>query len=378
MTMPDQHAILSASAAHRWLHCTPSVRATEHLPDTTSQAALEGTAAHALAEYKLYQRYYPTNDQPRPVSAWDSPQLEQHTDDYVSYIAEQVETLTQLEDTTPKIRIEQRVDYSDIAEAGFGTADFIAYTPNALHIIDLKYGQGVKVDAPGNPQLRLYAYGAAKLANLPDSGRVQMSIFQPRLGHISTATTTMRELKTWAVGTVRPRAVQAWEGAGEYAAGDWCRFCKLKATCRARRDQNLELAKYDFAAPAEISHEEIAEILQAAPGFKTWLKDVEDYALTQATRGTRFPGFKRVAGRGRRQVLDEDRLAEALEQAGINPWDRRLLPITQLEKRAGKKLFNTLTQGLVEKTTGRPLLAPVDDPRPELPPDDPGQDFTKI
>lgn len=376
--MPSQHAVLSASAAHRWLNCPPSVRAAEQLPQATTVAALEGTAAHALAEYKLRQHFQPHKRLTRPVSEWDGPEMEEHTDAYCQYVTSQVDALEFVEDESVKVRIEQRVDYSAVAEGGFGTADFIAHTSQALHIIDLKYGQGVRVDAPENPQLRLYAYGAGLAEGLGKTAKIQMSVFQPRLGHVSTDLMTMRSLREWAEGEVEPKARLAWEGKGEYCAGDWCRFCPLKATCRARRDLNLQIAKHEFQPPPALDETEIAEILTQAPQVKTWLKDVEDYALEQATRGTTIPGFKPVAGRGRRKIIDEKQLAKNLQAAGVNPWEKKLLTITQLEKKTGKKLFSELSAGLVEKAPGKPQLAPADDPRPQLAAQTPDQDFTPI
>ena len=72
------------------------------------------------------------------------------------------------------------------------------------------------------------------------------------------------ELLDWAETVLAPAAKLAYEGKGEFKAGDHCQFCKVKASCRKRAEYNLELARYDFEIPALLEDEEIAAILSKA------------------------------------------------------------------------------------------------------------------
>jgi hypothetical protein len=37
---------------------------------------------------------------------------------------------------------------------------------------------------------------------------------------------------------VKPAADAAYAGEGPFQSGEWCRFCKAKADCRARAERN--------------------------------------------------------------------------------------------------------------------------------------------
>ncbi|WP_034650122.1 DUF2800 domain-containing protein, partial [Corynebacterium vitaeruminis] len=155
--MPDQHALLSASGAHRWLECPPSATLEAGLPEYSSQAAEQGTAAHALAEWKLRRALH---DAPtaKPVSSWHDEQMDVLTDDYVVFVQERLRDVRQA-CADPQVLIEQRLDFSHVVPGGFGTGDCVIIAEPTLQIIDLKYGQGVMVEAEENPQLMLYALG---------------------------------------------------------------------------------------------------------------------------------------------------------------------------------------------------------------------------
>lgn len=365
--MPDQHAILSASGAHRWLSCPPSARLEASLPESTSPAAEQGTVAHALAEWKLRRALHdaPTT---KPVSDWIDTEMDQLTDDYVAFIQEQLrETRRVCGD--PVVLIEQRLDFSHIVPGGFGTGDCVIIAEPALQIIDLKYGQGVLVDAEHNPQLMLYALGALHaFGPLYAIDEVAVTIYQPRRSNISTWTIPVTDLEAWAEETVKPRAVLAAKGDGDFVSGEWCRFCKLSATCRARAQANLALAKLEFAPPAELTDTEIADVLARLPELKAWATDVEAHALSLAVnQGKQWAGFKLVEGRSIRKYIDEAKVAEAAQAAGITDiWQQRLKTITALEKQLGKKRFNELFAGLVVKPAGKPALVPETDKRPAL------------
>ena len=363
---PSDHALLSASGAHRWLNCTPSARLESDEPESTSAAAEQGTAAHALAEHKLRRALKQRSK--RPVSAWIDDEMETLTDDYVAYVQEHI-SLARETCGDPQVLIEQRLDFSHIVPGSFGTGDCVIIAEPTLQIIDLKYGQGVLVEAERNPQLMLYALGALHtFGDLYDIERVAVTIYQPRRGNVDTWEIPVTELEHWAEAEVKPKAELAAAGQGEFCPGSWCQFCKIAPTCRARAEANLQLAKLEFAPPAKLSDVEIADVLTRIPQLKTWAADVEAYALSQAVnQGVVFEGFKLVAGRSIRKYTSETDVAAAAEAAGYRDiWDRKLITLTAMERLMGKPAFNEILGDLVTKPAGKPTLVPASDKRPAL------------
>lgn len=352
------HALLSPSASHRWIECPPSVRLTEFMEDKSSPYADEGTLAHSIAENKL-NNYLGYTD--KSVKCEDTSMYE-YTDDYVAFVAEQMRVLN-----NPSAFVEQRVDCSRYVPECFGTCDALIISDGVLHICDLKYGTGVKVDAMGNDQLRIYALGALEMFScLYDISTVRMSIFQPRLSHCDTWELSVDELLKWANEVLVPAAKQAWNGEGEFKAGDHCRFCKAKSNCRKRAEFNLELARYDFEPPATLDNIEIAAVLAKADELVSWVTDVKEYALRQALSGVTYYGFKVVEGRSNRKYTDENAVVEAVKSAGFDPYEHSILGITAMTALLGKKKFNELLGALVEKPQGKPTLVPVSDKRPAV------------
>ena len=363
---PSDHALLSASGAHRWLNCTPSARLESDEPESTSAAAEQGTAAHALAEHKLRRALKQRSK--RPVSTWIDDEMETLTDDYVAYVQEHI-SLARETCGDPQVLIEQRLDFSHVVPGGFGTGDCVIIAEPTLQIIDLKYGQGVLVEAERNPQLMLYALGALHtFGDLYDIERVAVTIYQPRRGNVDTWEISVTELEHWAEAEVKPKAELAAAGEGEFCPGSWCQFCKIAPTCRARAEANLALARLEFAPPAELSDSEIADVLARIPQLKTWAADVEAYALSQAVnQGVVFEGFKLVAGRSIRKYTSETDVAAAAEAAGYRDiWDRKLITLTAMERLMGKPAFNEVLGDLVTKPAGKPTLVPTSDKRPAL------------
>lgn len=377
MMPPQKHALLSASSAHRWLHCPPSAKLTAGVTEAPSEAALQGTAAHALAEHKLRRAL--KQQSKRPVSKYEDDEMDTYTDDYASYVLEQYE---QAKQTTPGavIYIEQHLDFSHLVPRGFGTGDCLIVADGTLHVIDLKYGLGVLVEAEWNPQMMLYALGALTLFDaLYDIEQVALTVFQPRRENVSTWTISVTELNKWAEHTLKPAAELAAKGDGEFCAGTWCQFCRIASTCRARAEANLKLAKFEFAPPAELSADEVAEVLAQIPELTRWASDVQDYALSQALSGERYEGFKLVAGRSIRKYTDETAVAEAAKAAGYKDiYKQSLLTITAMEKLMGKKQFSEILGDLVVKPEGKPTLVPLSDKRPELQVSTAADDFTNI
>lgn len=360
------HAVLSASGSHRWLNCTPSARLELEFENTGSEAAREGTAAHALCEHKLKRALHMRSR--RPVSDYDSNEMEECTDAYVDFVMEQYEAAKQVcED--PVILIEQRLDFSCYVPDGFGTGDCLIISDDRLHIIDFKYGMGVLVEAEDNPQMKLYALGALAVYDaLYDIREVSMTIFQPRRENVSTWTIPVEDLKAWAENELKPRAKMAYDGKGEYLPGEWCTFCRAAVRCRARAEKKLKLAQTEFRMPPLLTDAEIEDILAVLPDLTKWANEITAYALDAAlNHGKEWNGFKVVEGRSVRKYRDEAAVAEAAKEAGYKDIYRQsLIPLTEMQRLMGKDEFEEILGGLITKALGRPTLVPMSDKRPAM------------
>ena len=361
-----EHAVLSASGSHRWLNCTPSARLELEFENTGSEAAREGTAAHALCEHKLKRALHMRSR--RPASDYDSDEMEECTDAYVDFVMEQYEAAKQVcED--PVILIEQRLDFSCYVPDGFGTGDCLIISDDRLHIIDFKYGMGVLVEAEGNPQMKLYALGALAVYDaLYDIREVSMTIFQPRRENVSTWTIPVEDLKAWAENELKPRAKMAYDGEGEYLPGEWCTFCRAAVRCRARAEEKLKLAQTEFRMPPLLTDAEIEDILAVLPDLTKWANEIAAYALDAAlNHGKEWNGFKVVEGRSVRKYRDEAAVAEAAKEAGYKDIYRQsLIPLTEMQRLMGKDKFEEILGGLITKAPGRPTLVPKSDRRPAM------------
>lgn len=357
------HAVLSASASKRWLNCTPSAKLNAEIPDITTQYAKEGTDAHELAEYKVNQLLGIKEDNPTENLDYYNQEMEDCTDSYAQYIAEQMSQYS-----SPVVMVEQRLDFSRYVPDGFGTGDCIIVADDVLTVIDFKYGKGVAVEAEHNPQMMLYALGALEMFSiLYDINEIQMVIFQPRIENISEFSMPVSDLLDWAENELKPKAELAAKGEGEFCAGEHCRFCKVKATCRKRAEYNLAIAKYDFAPPDMLQDSEIAMTLERADSLTAWAADVKEYALSEALKGRKWNGYKVVEGRSNRKYTDEKMAAAVVKKAGKDPYSEpKILGITEMTKMlGGKKKFEELLSKYVYKPQGKPTLVPVSDKRKE-------------
>jgi hypothetical protein len=368
------HALLSPSAAHRWLNCPPSARLCEDVADQTSSYAEEGSQAHELCEYKLRQFLGQKAKDPRGCLSYYDQTMEDATDDYLNFCTAEFERLKARGE--PFMAVEQRVRYEEYVPEGSGSADCVVIGDGEMVVCDFKYGAGIAVSAEDNPQLQLYALGCLLAFDaLYDIETVKMCIVQPRRDNISTAVIAKDELYAWAENVVKPAARLAWNGDGEQKSGEHCQFCKIKATCRVRANANMELARFEFEEPAELDAHDIAAILAQADEFTRWLSDVKDYALAAALDGTVFPGFKVVEGRSNRKYADEEAVAQAVSGIGLDPYERRLLGVTAMTALLGKKRFEETLSAYIEKPQGKPVLVPVADKRQEYTANTAADDF---
>jgi len=372
------HAILPPSGAHRWLHCTPSARLEQEFENVESVAAKEGTAAHTLCEHKLKKALRMRSK--RPVSDYDTDEMEECTDAYVDFVMEQY-GLAKQNCKDPLVLIEQRLDFSCFVPGGFGTGDCIIIADDKLHIVDFKYGMGILIQAEENPQMKLYALGALELYDaLYDIKDVSMTIFQPRRENVSTWTISVEQLREWAENELKPKAQMAYNGEGEYLPGEWCNFCRAAIKCRARAEEKLRLAQLEFRMPPLLADAEIEEILTVLPDLVKWANDITAYATDAAvSHGKEWRGFKIVEGRSVRKYRDEEKVAEAAQEAGYTDIYRKtLITLTEMQKLMGKKKFDEVLGSLICKPPGKPTLVPVTDKRPAINITNAGNEFNEI
>lgn len=368
------HALLSASGAHRWLACTPSARLEESFPDTTSDAAKEGTLAHGLAEAKVRNYFYTADFGKRKLSnyvkklkgdaLWQD-EMAGYTDEYLDYIKSSALSY----ENTPFVAVERRVDLGDWIPEGFGTADCILIGEGTLQVVDFKYGKGVAVSAEENPQMKLYALGAYKACGMLYPVRnIKLSIVQPRIPDgISEWECSLEHLMAFG-GYVKQRAALAIEGNGPYVPGDsQCRFCRAKARCRARAEENVKLVFAIDKKPPLLNNEEVGQYLKQGGDVARWLADLKDYALSECLAGRNVPGWKAVEGRSARGWSDMDEAFDRLIKSSIAPeemlWEKRPLSPAQVEKLVGKKDFADAVGSFVVRSPGKPALVEESDKR---------------
>ena len=394
--MPSDHAILSPSASKRWMTCAPSARLEAQCPREDTVYTLEGTVAHSVAETLLHfykdRCLLPAEDILKEVAGMDPEQgtgktladLRKQAQDLGADFDEMLRTVhdhyvvivysdyLEMKKADPDaiLLIEQRIDLSVFIPEGFGSADAVIIAGKLLSVYDLKYGRGVKVDASYNPQIMCYGLGALVGAGETyDIQEVEMNIIQPRLKHSSTFLMDASELRHWGFKVLRPAAEKAFAGEGDQIPGDHCRFCAVAPRCKALAGM-AKGAQMRAAEPALMDLADLAGVLSDIATIKTWAASVEAYALEQAMKGNRIPGWKVVEGKSLRRYSDPKAVMERMAKGGFQE-DSYLKPrepktITELEKLLRPKGFKELLGDLVEKPQGKPTLAPSDDPREEL------------
>lgn len=365
------HAVLSASGSHKWLVCTPSARLEEQFPNKSSDYMEEGTLAHSIAEFKVRNfstetisktAYTKTINKFKKEEHFDQEMLT-HTDTYLEFIKE--EALKNK--TKPFIAVEQKVDFSKYVPEGFGTADCIMISGDTLHVIDFKYGKGVKVEAENNPQMKLYALGVLEQYGMfYNISNIKMSIIQPRIDNISSAEISTSELLDWGNNTVIPQAQKAFMGLGKYVKGEHCRFCRAKGACEFRAEENIKVVEEIINTSGILSNAKVGEMLTKTEGIEQWIKDLRDYALKQILKGEDVQGWKEVEGKSNRKIVDIDKAFEILEANGYEQailYERKPITLMQLEKVIGKTKLSEAIGDYIEKPKGAPTLAKETDKR---------------
>ena len=359
--------------------CPPSARLCENYEDTGSEYAQQGTNAHSLCEHKLKLSLgMKTKDPTEGLEFYDE-EMEECACGYAEYVLSLVEEAKKT-CKDPVVLIEQRLDFSCYVPDGFGTGDCLIVSKDRLHIIDFKYGQGVLVDAEENPQMKLYALGALReFGEKYQIKKIKMTIFQPRRENVSTWEITAAKLRRWAEKDLKPRAVKAYNGEGEYCPGEWCLFCKAAVKCRARAEEKLKIAQSEFKLPPLLTDAEIEAVLAKLPDIKKWAEEIQEYALQAALGGKQWQGFKLVEGRSNRRYADEEAVVKAAKAAGYHDiYKQTLIPITEMERLMGKKEFATVLGGLIVKPQGKPTLVEDTDKREAIQVSNPINEFSEI
>lgn len=368
------HAILGPSSASRWLACTPSARFEEQYPDQESVYAQEGTIAHEIAAVMLAVRAGVFNGDHNPTlsrikfqadlfyerqgkpSEWQS--MYDHAEAYAKFVLDQA---------AGDVHIERRYSLTDYVPLGFGTGDAANVTKDTLYVTDYKYGAGIIVAATANKQMMLYGLGALKEVGKPTIETVVLNIFQPRAGGSSTWQISVADLTKWAEEVVKPKATLAIAGIGDFVAGEHCQFCKAKAVCKAFYDRFADLKK--IQDKRVMSDKDTADVLTVGPSVASWVKKVEGETVTKLANGGKLPGFKLVAGRGRRSFKNEDEVVDILLGEGFESYeifDPKLRSLTDLEKSFGKAKFMELLGNEIINLEVKPSLTTADDDRPAI------------
>lgn len=351
----------SASASERWLNCTASVKLYADAPDkedTGSVFAREGSCAHEVADLCLR-----TNNAPDDYVG-DSYFETEVTKEMADYVQQYLDYIDSFKNKASILMPEQRVDYSNFVEGGFGTADAIMIHPDTKHvdIFDLKYGKGVRVDAENNPQARLYALGVLnEYSYIYDINTVTVHIVQPRLGHYSSWDRTVEQLIEFGQ-FAKLKSEEAWTDDRAFRPTEkGCMWCDFKPTCKALEEHTRAVVGDDFddlTTPELLSDDEVRVIMDNAPLIKKFIDSVEGYVKTKLELGHTFPGYKLVEGRSVRKYTDK---AQEYFKGSPEFWETKLLPMGKVEKMVGKKEFAALE--LTVKPPGKPTVVKESDKR---------------
>lgn len=377
-----QHSKLGASSANRWLNCPGSVQLSETIPPQPSSAyALEGTAAHKLAEICLIQGKNPKDLIGEPIRLND--EAKKIEDLYVvsEDMAEAVEVyVNYIRKLRGELSVEMQFNLNFIEEGMFGTNDACVYNRQLgmLEVLDYKHGAGVPVSPVENAQLAYYGLGAAKIYELHPNSTIKLTIVQPRAAGeaIKSWVTTVGYLENFA--KLLKKGAKATRAKNpKLVEGSWCKFCPAQAVCPQLYNRSLEIAKADFAddgqlvlpAPESLEKNFVQKILDFSDILKSWLNAVEVYAYTMLERGEKIEGYKLVKKRANRKwnTSDEAVIGAITHLTGIDASklysEPKIKSPAQIE---ALKIDKNLVASLCETPDNGNTMVPISDKRPEV------------
>lgn len=320
--------------------------------------------AHELGELVLQRGGSCFDWEGKHLIEWNA---EPVTREMCGYVQEYVDYVRQLKGFQ---MYEQQVDFSPWVPEGFGTCDALVFNDKTLHVIDLKYGKGVKVAAQDNPQAVLYALGALNdFGDYHDFDNIVITIHQPRIDHVDEWEISKADLLKWGEWISQQAEIALSEDAKRIPGEKQCNFCRAKPNCKALEKLTHDVIKADFddldslEEPDTLSDKRLAEVLTVKKLINSWLESVEQHLKEKAARGEHVEGFKLVAGRSLRVWSSENKAQDKLtELLGDDAFERKLLSVAKAEKALGKKLAAEISD-LVFKPQGKPALVPESDPR---------------
>lgn len=363
------HAIFSPSAAHRWMVCAPSIAAPG---GSRSREAAEGSVAHDMAstclqtELDAHQVWLSV-----PMATYDgfdipiTQEMRGYVQRYIDYVRGLGGALT----------VERKLT----ATPEFaGTADAIVLDGGTLHVVDFKYGKGVRVDVEGNKQMLCYAVLALiEYGELVEFDKIVLHVHQPRMDNIAAWATTPAEVEGFKLGLYQAmtRAMhflnqEPLPGLLDYVPGDHCKFCSLAATCPGLREHAMAKAQKVFGTAAEVPQSTLAEVLREAEAIDAWIAAVRKEAMERAMRGETIDGFKLVWKRPMRKWTDEEKVRDLALDNLITPWmPAALRSPADIEKEVGREAFKQVFGPMVKSVSSGLALVAESDKRQRV--DDP-------
>ena len=370
------HSVFSPSKSHRFMACTASHALEQNYPDSYSDAAREGSRAHALAEHCLNTLTKPSQfkngsiiehdkgngETAYEISETNSPNIAKHaqfdiSDDMVDAVSIYYEYVL-AKQVDIEFSAERRIDI--IPDLCYGTADCVFIRDTTLYIIDFKYGAGVGVSAKNNEQLMCYALGVMRASDTPR--RAKLIIIQPRHrgGRIDEWVISREDLESF--GVTLSQTIQDIENEKvSFSIGNHCKFCKAQGDC----PEKAKVYTRDYDNRKSLS---IVDILNKADEIREWLKAVEQSAFDRLRSGERIEGWKLIDRQARSKIRNEKEAIEQLESLGYSVSEKSILAIGKLKKIVPD---NILSQYVIKESSGK-VLAKENDPRSET---DLGKDF---
>ncbi len=436
----NYHAKISASDSPRWMLCTAAIsyeemfrlattpnltkdqsmrlqdllqrfqvsfddaRTSGYNPDGSSAYSNEGTRAHDYAEALL-------------SGTMEESELPEQFHPVLGYV-HRCQALAKTLDAEPFVEIQVPLFY-DRSETG--TADFVLVTQDRVIVRDLKYGQGVKVDAKFNPQLTIYVVSV--MHDLEEEGLytfhpdtiVDLGIDMPRYrgednDPVSNWVVSYGDLSAFAETIKQAHDLAAHEdGEGQAFAPNTkaCRWCKVKAFCGAvanaaladlpsidevpdlavkgaatkfKKEHKTPEAQIESVAQGMLTPERMVMVLRALPALTLMTNAIEELLEAKARAGDPVPGTKLVMGReGNRQWADPEQAEKLLQNQGFTKEERcniEVVSVKTAEELLAEKLqkkspnfsprLAKAFDAIVTRSPGQPKLALDDDPRPAI------------